>query len=129
MEHVFFKAGANTLEDLGMDMMDLFHDDRRDSFFFWESERPFKHFCRIIKPNVLLGHKRAQEWLGDIISRYETRNKGTKDTGNEKVTIESFEGGTYKKLLTWRNPEIGKPLDWNERASKIIDHMGIITPY
>lgn len=52
-----------------MDMMDLFHDDKRDS---WESEKPLKYFCRFFKPNGLAAHIKGQRWLGNIISRYET---------------------------------------------------------
>ena len=117
------KTGPNTQEDLGMDMMDLFHDDKRESFFFWESEKPFKYFCRFFKPNGRAAHIKGQRWLGDIISRYETRNK-PKDAEGDKQQLGGFESGTYMKLLQWRNPETGKPLDWNERASEIMDHMG-----
>ena len=28
------------------------------------------------------------------------------------------------KMLQWRNPETGKPLNRNEWASEIMDHMG-----
>lgn len=117
------KAGPNTQEDLGMDMMDLFHDDRRESFFFWESETPFKHFSRFITPNGVAAHIRGQRWLGEIISRYETREKMKYVDGDEQQ-LGNFEYGTYKKLLLWRNSETGEPLDWNERASEIMDHMG-----
>lgn len=121
------KTGPNTQEDLGMDMMDLFHDDKRDSFFFWESEKPFKYFSRFIKPNALATHIQGQRWLGEIISRYEMRNK-LEDIEDDEQQLKSFEFGIYKKLLMWRNPETGKPLDWNERASEIMDHMGNSTP-
>lgn len=121
------ETGPNTQEDLGMDMMDLFHDDKRDSFFFWESEKPFKYFSRFVKPNALAAHTRGQRWLGEIISRYEMRNK-LEDIEGDEQQLKSFEFGTYKKLLLWRNPETGKPLDWTERASEIMDHMGNSTP-
>lgn len=121
------KTGPNTLENLDMDMMDLFHDDKRESFFFWESEIPIKYFSRFIKPNGLAAHIRGQRWLGEIISRYETINK-TKDMEGDEQQLGRLECGTYKKLLRWRNPETGKPLDWNERASEIMDHMGNSIP-
>lgn len=121
------KAGPNTLEDLGMDMMDLFHDDKRESFFFWESEIPIKFLGRFIRPNGLAAHIRGQRWLGEIICRYETKNK-IKDVEGDEQQLEKLECGTYNKLLQWRSPETGKSLDWNERASEIMDHMGNSTP-
>lgn len=125
------KEGTNFLEDLrpglkseSMDVMDFFHDDKREPFFFWESERPFKYFFRFIMPSGPAAQERAQRWLGEIISRYEMVNQAPADPEDYRQHLRSFDCGTYKKLLLWRNPDTGRPLDWNDRASEIMDHMG-----
>lgn len=120
-------VGPNALEDIGMSMMDLCHDDRRDRFFFWESEKPFKKILRFIKPNAFAIHTKAQMWVSEIISRYESKIYLSKEVAYSRNPAESLETGVYKKLLMWRSPDNGKPLDWNERASEIMDHLGNIS--
>ena len=51
--------------------------------------------------------------------------------------VEAYDGDergeciTYQKLLSRRNPDTGRGLDWNERVSEIMDHMSrfIATTY
>lgn len=118
------KTGSNSLEDMDMDMLDLCHEEKRDAFFFWESEEPFKRIGRFVKPNALAIHMEACRWLSNVISRYETKMQLSKEIESQKEHSTRFESGTYRKLLLWRNPDTSKPLDWNERASEIMDHMG-----
>jgi len=118
------KKGPNTLEDLGMDDMDLFHDERRDKFFFWESESPFKYVGGLIGWDGPEAHERAQIWLSKLVRRHENRSSSDKfDRGSEKQ-MRMFNTGVYDKLLFWRSQGTGQPLDWKERASEIMDHAG-----
>ena len=118
------KTGSNTLEDMGMDMLDLCHDEKRDTFFFWESEEPFKRISHFVKPNALAIHTKAHQWLSKLISRYETNIELSNESRNQRECSKTYESSTYKKLLIWRSPDTGESLDWNERASEIMDHMG-----
>lgn len=118
------QVGGNTLEDMDMGMIDLCHDERRDEFFFWESEEPFRRIVRFVKPNAFKTHMKAQKWLGQMISRYEAEMSSPKDAEYYKRCSSIFQSGTYKKLLQSRSPDTGNSLDWDERASEIMDHMG-----
>lgn len=118
------KKGPNTLEDLNMTAMDLFHDEKRDEFFFWESEKPFKYFASLLARNGLKSHETAQRWLMDLVRPYEAKVRSKKSIQSSDDGIKHFNCSVYDKLLLYKNPKTGKPLDWTERASEIMDHAG-----
>lgn len=53
------RSGPNTMEDLDMGILDLCHEDRRDAYFFWESEKPFKYFNRLVNRSGRLAHSKV----------------------------------------------------------------------
>ncbi len=118
------KSGANTMEDLGMEMMDLCHDERRDTFFFWESETPFKYISRLVARNGPIAHAKAQTWLSGLIAIYEATLQ-PEEEGRSDEPLAGFSCSPFWKMSTWRHPETGRPLDWNERASETMDHCGL----
>ena len=118
------EKGPNTIEDLGMGMMDLFHDEKRDEFFFWESERPFKYIGKFLARNGPKSHERAQRWLMELVKPHEARLKSQNPIKSTEKDLRQFSGGVYEKLMFYKNPETGNPLDWTERASEIMDHAG-----
>ena len=117
------RSGANTMEDLGMQMMDLCHDERRESFFFWESESPFKYIGRFVARKGPVAHAKAQRWLSELVAKYEAALQlEEKDKADESFS--GFHCSPYKKMLVWQNSETGQSLNWNQRASEILDHCG-----
>jgi len=118
------KSGSNTMEDLGMEDMDLFHDERRDDFFFWESEIPFKYLSRFIARRGAKAHAAAQKWLYDFVSRHEAESLPRTKVKAAGGSVDAFSATVYGKLLMYRNPESGIPLSWAEKASEIMDHAG-----
>ena len=118
------KEGPNTLEDMGMGMMDLFHDEKRDEFFFWESEKPFKYVGSLLARNGPKSHERAQRWLMELVRPYEAKLQSRKSAEPLGTGLKQFSGGVYEKLLFHKNPKTGIPLDWTDRASEIMDHAG-----
>ena len=117
------RSGANTMEDLGMESMDLCHDERRDPYFFWESEAPFKYIGRFVVTEGPIAHAKAQRWLSGLITKYELKLQSEQKTHPDEP-LSGFNYGPYRKMLTWRNPDTGRPLSWTERASEIMDHCG-----
>ena len=116
------RAGANTMKDLGMDIWDLWHEDKRDSFFFFESQPELKHFAHFFAPHGREVHVRFEALVVSIMKLYEARvSSRTKVESEEK---ESAEQGVYGRLLTYKSPTTRQPLSWDERASEIMDHMG-----
>ena len=116
------RAGANTMKDLGMDVWDLWHEDKRDSFFFFESQPELKHLAYFFAPHGREIHVRFEAWVVSIMKLYEARvSSRTKVESEEK---ESAEQGVYGRLLTYTSPTTRQPLSWDERASEIMDHMG-----
>lgn len=64
------KAGPNTMEDLGMGMMDVCHDEKRDKYFFWESGKPFKYIAQLLDRNGQIAHTKAQTWLAGLAQKF-----------------------------------------------------------
>ena len=107
------KPGANTVDDLGMEQIDLFHDEKRDPYWFWESEAPSISrylFPRFFREGQYI-HEKAEKWILGLMSHYEEATKMSKDAPES----------TYWKMLAWRDVETGKPLTRKERASEIMD--------
>lgn len=115
------EEGANTLEDMDMGMMDLCHDDRRERYFFWESEKPFKYVAHFIDRNGPIAHKTAERWITELATRYETRINGKKSQSSVGAT------GVYGKMLYWKEPGSGLSLSPDERVSEMLDHTGTVT--
>lgn len=118
------RSGANTMEDLGMEMMDLCHDERRDTFLFWESEKPFKYIGRFVATNGPVAHTKAQRWLSGLIAKYEANLQSDERAYLDKP-LSGFSYSPYRKMFVWRNSGTGRQLSWNERASEIMDHCGL----
>ncbi|KAL9046831.1 MAG: hypothetical protein Q9214_000441 [Letrouitia sp. 1 TL-2023] len=113
--------GANTTEELGMNMIDLCHDEKRDPFFFWESEVPFKYIARFIGRNGPTLHANAHRWLIELVSKYETHRPGIKSSqiGSK---LSQFTSSTWEKLTSWRSQGTGMPLDQLDCLSEVLDH-------
>lgn len=121
------RKGSNTMEELGMGSMDLFHDDRRDTFFFWESETPFKYIGRFMARNGNQAHVTAQQWLLAFVARYEARVGSSGKLNDFEREIGTFNCSVYDKLLYYRHPETGKTLGRTERASEVMDHASMMS--
>lgn len=109
-----------SLSDLGMEPLDLFHEEMRGKFFYWESEEPFKSFGHFIAPHAQEVHRKAENWIADIISRFEYRY-GLYTLAEQRSVMENC---VYGSMLLWRDPHSMEYLKWDERASEIQDHVG-----
>ena len=105
--------GPNTVDETGMGQIDLFHDEKRDPYWFWEAEAPslFYRICPFLFPRGHKIHATAEKWISDLMSHYEDINPITKETHES----------TYGKMFAWRDSRTGKPLTREERASEIMD--------
>ena len=116
------RAGPNTMEELGMDIWELWHEDKRDSSFFFESQPELKIFSDFLAPQGRRNHVRFEAWVVSVMKLYETRMSsclGVEDDGRGDL-----ERGIYWRLLTNTSPKARHQLSWRERASEIMDHMG-----
>lgn len=122
-----------------MSVLDLFHDEKRAEYFFRESE--CLHFLKGFylcwtKPVGYGAHLKAQKWMGEIIASYEGGKGGKMGSDHDGYLRreENYDGddgvdcSTYQKLLRRRNPDTGRGLDWNDRASEIMDHISKFHP-
>ena len=109
-----------------MNAWELWHEDKRDSFFFFESQPPFKRFVNFFAPHGRSIHARFEAWVLAVMKQYEARVSPCLKVESEGKEIS--EQGVYWRLLTYRSPNTGQPLSWNERASEIMDHMGAPGP-
>lgn len=105
-----------------MDVWELWHEDKRDSFFFFESQPGFKRFANFFAPHGRSVHARFEAWVVPVMKQYEARVSLLLKLETDEKAIP--EQGVYWRLLTYKNPTTGQPLFWNERASEIMDHMG-----
>ena len=117
------KAGPNTIEDLGMGMLDLCHDEKRDRYFFWESESPFKYFVHAIDRNAPTAHLKAEWWLAGLAQRFEENERLGKRDACPQASTRGSDQGVYSKLLHWKDDN-GCPLSFKQRASEVLDHTG-----
>ncbi|CAD6581260.1 MAG: hypothetical protein ASARMPRED_000560 [Alectoria sarmentosa] len=116
------QAGANTTQELGMDIWELWHEDKRDSFFFFESQPELKRFAKLFAPHGCGVHARFEAWVVSVMKQYEAHMSSIVKVESEEKEIS--EQGVYWRLLTYKSPTTRQPLSWNERASEIMDHMG-----
>ena len=117
------RAGPNTTKEIGMDIWEFWHEDKRDSFFFFESQPELKRFARTFAPHGRAVHARFEAWVVAIMKQYETRVSSCLGEGSAEK--KNPEQGVYWRLLTCRDPTTKQPLSWRERASEIMDHMGM----
>ena len=117
------KVGPNTMEDLGMGMLDLCHDEKRDRYFFWESESPFKYIVHAIDRNAPIAHLKAQAWLAELAHKFEESERLAKRDNCAQEEMRYSDQGVYSKLLHWEDVN-GRPLSFEERASEVLDHIG-----
>ena len=118
------RAGANTMEELGMNDWELWHEDKRDSFLFFESQPGLKCFSNIFTPRGRDAHLRFEAWVASITKQYEARVSLYLETESEDQ--KHSERSVYWRLLTHKNPTSKASLSWQERASEIMDHMGAL---
>lgn len=116
------RAGANTMEELGMDIWELWHEDKQDSSFFFESQPEFKNFSSLLAPHGRRNHVRFEAWVVSVMKLYETRMSSCLEVESEGRG--DLERGVYWRLLTYKSPKARHQLSWRERASEIMDHMG-----
>lgn len=116
---------ANTAEQLGMTVTDLFHDDKRDAYFFWESESPFKSLAHLLGWDCPIAHANAETWVSHLISAYEGKAQALLQGSNPENKPPRAEGSVYGKMMAWSHPDTGRRLSWDERASEIMDHIGL----
>ena len=114
------QSGKHSMEHLGMQKMDLFHEDKRGQFFFWEAESPFTSLNRFFAPEAQVAHQNAEEWVANIIDGAESRYNSISCPMEREW---QFGNSVYGKLLAWRDQK-NAALTWNERASEIMDHVG-----
>ena len=119
------KGGANTLEDLGMRDMDLFHDEHREKFFFWESEVPFKYIRHLIAPSGAKAHALAEQWIQEFINRCDAKSSLRTMNGDVDINSHMTDMGVYDRLFMYRDSRTGIPLSKSEKASEIMDHVGM----
>lgn len=120
------RPGANTMQELGMDIWELWHEDKRDSFFFFESQPELKRFAKLFAPHGRGVHARFEAWVVSVMKQYEARVSSCLKVESEENNSEQ---GVYWRLLTYKNPTTRQPLSWNERASEIMDHMGTLDSF
>lgn len=116
---------ANTTEQLGMGVIDLCHEDKRDAYFFWESESPFKYLAHLVGWDWPVAHVNMETWVLNLISAYESMAQALlKERGPDNKPLRT-NGSVYGKMMAWSHPETGRRLSWDERASEIMDHIGL----
>jgi len=116
---------ANTTEQLGMGVIDLCHEDKRDAYFLWESESPFKSLAHLVGWDWPVAHENMETWVLNLISAYESRAQAsTQDSSAENKPLRT-DRSVYGKMMAWSHPETGRPLSWDERASEVMDHIGL----
>ena len=120
------KAGANTVEDLGLSIMDLCHDEKREAFFFWGSEKPFKFVRHWFDRDGLRAHKALQTWLLELAMKFEAAATTNTGRGSQSGNGSALDRGVYSKLLYWKDTVTGQSLSMQQRVSEIMDHMGKI---
>ena len=84
------QAGANTMEELGMDIWELWHEEKRDSYFFFESQPELKRF---LAPHGRNAHVRFEAWVASVMKQYETRLSSCSKSKSKEV--ECPEQGVY----------------------------------
>lgn len=117
------KVGPNTMEGLGMGMMDLCHDEKRDKYFFWESEKPFRYIAQHSDRNGPIAHRKAQAWLAGLARKLEERVQLTIGPDHPQQNAGGFDQGVYSRLWRWKD-DTGRHLTFKERVSEIMDHTG-----
>lgn len=115
---------ANTTEQLGMGVIDLSHEDKRDAYFFWESEWPFKSLARLIGWNWPIAHEDMETWVLSLISAYESKAQASIQGSSAENKAPRAAVSVYGKMMAWSHPETGRQLSRDERASEIMDHIG-----
>ena len=115
---------ANTAEQLGMGVIDLFHEDKRDGYFFWESESPFKFLAHLFGWDWPVAHESAESWVSSLMSAYESGVQALLQESSLEKKPPRANGSVYGKIMAWSHPETGSRLTWDERASEIMDHIG-----
>ena len=93
------RAGANTMEELGMDVWELWHEDKRDIFRFLENQPEVKHFSKFLAPYGQAIHSRIEAWVLSVIKQYEARLSSYSKTASKEK--DCSEQGVY-----WRQPTV-----------------------
>lgn len=116
-------GGTYAMDDLCTSDMDLFHDDKREEYFFWESEKPFKYFAHLVFRNISRQHLKAQRWISDFVANFEA-GLSAKSASLSDKSIKRGDSGVYQKLLCYKDLKTGSPMTSAEKASEVMDHAG-----
>lgn len=114
----------NTVDEVGMDVIDLFYDERNGSYLFWEIEAPYKYFINFfskISRESKAAHARAEKWTSGLISRFEARYQNCKDGAEQQRLVET---SIYGKMLAFKSANGLGQIPWEQRAAEILDHIG-----
>ena len=118
------RNGPNTMREIGMDDFALWNQDERDECFFFESQPEFKPFLSFFAPEAQSMHARMEVNIARLIQIHKEEFSQSA-AGGGKVTAPG-EQGPYSRLFRGKNPLSGESLGWHERASEILDHIGMI---
>lgn len=113
----------HTMEEVDMRAVHMGHEDRRDAYFFWESEKPFKYIQCILNRSGISAHKRAEAWLKELARKYESQLSIEVTTQFADQKLRSLEQGPYRKICLWKDSTTGRGLTFTERTSEILDHI------
>lgn len=115
--------GPDMMEEIVMRVIHLGHEDRRDAYFFWESEKPFKHIQYLYNRSGISAHKKAESWLKELARKYESILSIEVTTEFADQKLRRLEQSPYKKICLWKDSVTGKGLTFTERTSEILDHI------
>ena len=105
-----------------LDQLDLCHDDKRDAYFFLESETPFRYIARRFDSKIRVAHGKAEQWLSGLARSFEEPTMEDSQDSKDGIVRDSSHG-VYSKLWQWADVDGGQ-LTFEERASEVMDHMG-----
>ena len=96
------RAGANSMQELGMDVWELWHEDKRDSFYFFESQPVLNYLSKFFAPDGQDIHERFEAGVESMMKQYEARVSSCSKPESEGK--EGGEQGVYWRLLTYESP-------------------------
>ena len=105
----------NTIDDLALDPLESFYDERNQDFFFWEVEAPFRYFRKFFAPKGIEAQKKSETWMNRMIARFETRLHACATPAEQRKLIAT---SVYGKMYQ------SQTLSKNEMAGEILDHVG-----
>ena len=105
----------NTVDDLGLDPLESFYDERNQDFFFWEVEAPFRYFRQFFAKRGIEAQKKGEAWMNHMIARFESRFRSCKSAAEQRELVAK---SVYGKLYQTQG------LTRDQIAGEILDHVG-----